>query len=880
MKYAAVALVWIVGSDLVVFWLYDGGRVEAGWNIAKGTFFVMVTAAILYGLARRMQTRIRRVEEARRDELLKTTQHMERVRDLYAVLVRANKATLSATDEATLCGEISTALVSLAGLRFVWFAWADEATLRVNPDVWSGDAPGYLDNFVCSIDPADEHGCGPTGRAIREARIVVSGDMLTDHSVLPWRALVEKYGFRSCACVPIRVSGRRGSISAYAGQPNFFDPEITELMGRLAADLEHGLKLIADRDERARLNTRLRESEERHRALFENDHVAMLLVDPTVGRICDANPAAVRFYGWPKGELLRKSISDINLLSKAEVAENMHRAVSGERRRFLFRHRLADGNIRDVEVFSVPVRLGDRDLLYSIIHDISEECRVTARLRLMQTAMEAAPSGMVISDALGRIEWVNAAFTTMTGYTLENVAGRTHSILKSGRQGPAFYDSLWNTISRGRVWSGDLQNQRHDGAIYWEHMVISPVMTPSGAIEHYVAIKQDISSQKEMELQVARSQRLESIGLLAGGIAHDLNNVLAPILMAMDLFKLRYTEPADQARLEMVRKSAERGAGIVRQVLTFARGVDGERMTLQPQHLIKEVRNLLQETLPRSIDIVLDLEADLPAIIGDPTQLHQVLVNLGVNARDAMPHGGVLTFGAKRECLAGPRVTQSGLTVPAGNYLNLFVRDTGSGISPEVMEHILEPFFTTKARGEGTGLGLSTVLGIVRGHGGGLDISTTLGKGTEFRVLLPVATGQENPRLFADAAAPFEGAGRVILVVDDEEPVLAVTGLALELNGFVHVDAMDGQIALEHFDRDPDRFAAVILDRVMPRIGGDEVAIRIKAIRPNLPIILTSGMLSEDRTGAGDAYRKLGDLVLHKPFSQGDLLGALSRVLK
>jgi two-component system, cell cycle sensor histidine kinase and response regulator CckA len=211
----------------------------------------------------------------------------------------------------------------------------------------------------------------------------------------------------------------------------------------------------------------------------------------------------------------------------------------------------------------------------------------------------------------------------------------------------------------------------------------------------------------------------------------------------------------------------------------------------------------------------------------------------------------------------------------------LSVKDTGSGITPEVMEHIFEPFYTTKPRGEGTGLGLSTVLGIVRGHGGGLDVFSRLGAGTEFLVFLPVAPDESLHPPSLQSHDPIEGRGRVILVVDDEEPVRAVVGMALEASGFVHVDAVDGQMAMELFEQDPACFDAVILDRVMPRLGGDEVAVRIKALRPELPIILTSGLLSESNTGSdvAEVYRRYGDLVLRKPFSQGDLFAALTKAL-
>lgn len=873
--YGAAAGLWIVVSDIALNRIEGADAGEAVWSMAKGLVFVAVTGLILYGLARRMQARIRNIEEARQAELSEANRRLQRAKGLQAVLIRANKAALSATDETVLCREISQALVGLGGLRLVWFSWVDETSLRLEPDVWAGDEAGYLENYVCSVDRDNVHGRDPTGRAVREARIIVCEDMLAAPSMLPWRDDLVKHGFRSSASVPIHLAGRRGAITAYAGEAGFFDEEITVLMSRLAADIEHGLGLIAARAESTRVHLRLRESESRYRALFENDHLVMLLIDPASGAIREANPAAVAYYGWDHGTLLRKNIGEINRLPPRELEEELRRAVSGERRCFEYTHRLADGGVRDVEVRSGPVFIGGVQLLYSIISDITEKRRADERLHLMQSVIEAAPSGIMITDASGCIEWVNPAFVTMTGYTPDAVVGRRPGVLKSGRQGPAFYEKFRDTIAQGRVWSGELQNQRRDGSVYWEHMVVAPVLTPSGAIGHYVAIMRDISGQKDMEKQVARTQRLESIGLLAGGIAHDLNNVLAPILMAMDLFKIRYPLPEDQERLEMVRKSAQRGAGIVRQVLMFARGVDGERMRLRPEHLIKEVRDLLQETLPRNIELPVELEDDLPSVVGDPTQLHQVLLNLGVNARDAMRQGGVLTFGAKREHLDAARGTASGLTVPPGDYLVLFVRDNGSGIAPEVLEHMFEPFYTTKPRGEGTGLGLSTVLGIVRGHGGGLDVVTQLGAGTEFRVFLPVASSERSSHPFAAAQADVQGAGRVILVVDDEEPVRVITGMALDLHGFAHVDACDGQEAVELFEADPGRFSAVILDEVMPRLSGEEVAARIRARRPGLPIIFTSGLL----TDASEVHRDRGDQVLGKPFSQSDLLSALAKVL-
>ena len=609
----------------------------------------------------------------------------------------------------------------------------------------------------------------------------------------------------------------------------------------------------------------------------------MLIVDPRAGVVADATPAAARVLGVSLAKLKNQSLRATSFWKNHGLFDAAERAIRQDRPEAVESTISApDGRLRQIAATFIPFPFREDVRLFCTLEDITEKNRAVERLRLMQVAIEAAPSGIVIADALGRIEWVNPAFTAMTGYELKDVAGRNPRILKSGRQGPRFYKHLWNTISRGKVWEGDLQNLRRDGAIYWEHMVIAPVVRPNGTIEHYVAIKQDISAQKEMESQVARTQRLESIGLLAGGIAHDLNNVLAPILMAMDLFKLRYTDPADQARFEMVRKSAERGAGIVRQVLTFARGVGGERMSLRPAHIVKEVRNLLQETLPRNIEIEFNLSEHLPCIVGDPTQLHQVLLNLCVNARDAMPQGGVLTITAGRLSCPEQSITRSGLVLQPGDYVSICVRDTGTGIPPEILERVFEPFFTTKPRGAGTGLGLSTVLGIIRGHGGGLEVESDPGSGTAMSVILPVDVNATPTALHSERPANLSGDGRIILVVDDEEAIRAVTGMALDLQGFIHVDATDGREALDIFERDPERFAAVILDQMMPRMAGDEVARRMKERRPDLPIILISGLLVDSEAGekAHEPAARHGDVVLRKPFAQVDLLDALARVLK
>ncbi len=410
-----------------------------------------------------------------------------------------------------------------------------------------------------------------------------------------------------------------------------------------------------------------------------------------------------------------------------------------------------------------------------------------------------------------------------------------------------------------------------------ESMVIAPVLDDLRNITQYIAIKTNITERRNLEQQFVRSQRLESIGLLAGGLSHDLNNVLSPILMGIELSKMRSTDPKDIARFEMLMSSAERGAGIVKQMLTFARGMDGERAPLNPVSLLKEVTRFLQETTPPLINVVLDVPEKIGRVMANVTQLHQVLINLGVNARDAMRGEGELKLSVGETVVEHAIVTRSGLTLQPGEHVVFTVSDTGSGIPSEVLDRVFEPFFTTKPRGRGTGLGLSTSHGIVRGHGGAIDMATEMGKGTRFLVYFPVCEHDSSQAPFESPTGDFEGRGRVVLVVDDEEPVWTMMTMALEEQGFEADQALDGNVAIKLFEKQPDRYAVVVLDFLMPGLNGSHVATRIKELRPQTPIIMSSGVLA-DRTMVDEnreTYERLADYEMKKPYSMSRLLSVV-----
>lgn len=609
-----------------------------------------------------------------------------------------------------------------------------------------------------------------------------------------------------------------------------------------------------------------------------------LLVFKASGQATLVNEAAAKMVGTDVPGILRQNFRELESWRRHGLLDAAERALAeGQPVTHAGPLVTTFGRSIWIDARFVPFQhVGEQHLLVVVANETGKR-EAFERLQLMQAAVEAAPVGWVVTNAAGNIEWVNPAFTTLTGYAATEVIGRNPRVLKSGRHSVEFYQKMWATINRGEVWSGEMFNQRKDGGLYHEHMTIAPIKDANGIVHHFVAIKQDITARKDLEKQLARAQRLESIGMLASGIAHDLNNIFAPILLSLELLKVKYPTADARKTLEMIERGGLRGAGIVRQMLTFARGIDGERVSIQAKYLIKETAQILHEALPRSIRVELAIAGGLPAVSGDATQLHQVLLNLAVNARDAMPNGGRLRIGAEFVTLDAERAARNPPLKP-GPYVALTVADTGTGIPPDVLEHIFEPFYTTKPIGQGTGLGLSTVYGIVRSHGGGIEVDTRLGVGTTFTVLLPAdGPPQEASAAEVPVRPNFEGHGRRILVVDDEETIRLITMQVLQRHGFVAEVAVDGVEALEIFRRDPARFSAVVSDLMMPRMSGRKLLQEVRRLAPNLPLLVSSGLLEESAPhAAGEpSLNQLGvRTVLRKPYTEAELLAALEGELE
>lgn len=517
----------------------------------------------------------------------------------------------------------------------------------------------------------------------------------------------------------------------------------------------------------------------------------------------------------------------------------------------------------------------------SLDYGITERERMEELLHLRASALESAANAIAITDRAGIIEWVNPAFCALTGYSAaEAIAHNMGDLTNSGQNDAAFFRNLWDTILDGRVWRSEVVNRRKDGSIYTEFQTITPVRNECGVISHFVSIKEDITEKKLFQEQSFRAQRVENLGMLAAGIAHDFNNALAPILMAGPLLRREVSSANGKRMLDIIEQCSERGAALVRQMLSFARGTNGQKMQVQMRHVLREVTDLAENTFPKSIRIESHLSRDLWSVMGDPTKINQVFMNLFINARDAMEQGGVLVVTATNQILNAAEAAAIEDSRP-GRFLKVEVRDTGTGIAPDVLKRIWDPFFTTKGDGKGTGLGLSTVRGIVRQHEGFVVIQTapkgSAVHGTAFSVYLPavIAEGGAGGEQQSKGAPARRGDGELILVVDDEASVRELCKNILIHQGYRVVTANDGAEAIVAFGRLAADVRLLLTDNDMPVLGGIALIAALRRLSPALPVVIISG----DDVQTGEMGRLLATAHLQKPFVAEALMSIVRHTL-
>jgi len=535
---------------------------------------------------------------------------------------------------------------------------------------------------------------------------------------------------------------------------------------------------------------------------------------------------------------------------------------------------------RDFAYILTPVKdeSGEVESVLATARDITERKAADSTRAQLAMAVEQAAEAIIITDCDANIVYVNPAFERTTGYTSAEVLGRNPNLLSSGLQPPEYYEEMWRIIQKGNVWSGKFTNRRKDGSLFHEEATISPVRDAAGKIINYVAVKRDVSRERELELQFLQAQKMEAVGRLAGGVAHDFNNLLAVILgySEMALESMPDSHPLRHG-VEEISRAADRAAGLTRQLLAFSRQQVLQPRVINLNTVVSDVEKMMRRLIGEDIQFMTRLEPELGMVKADPGQIEQVLMNLVVNARDAMPGGGRLIVETSNIILDAA-YAECHHPVQPGSYIRLTVSDTGHGMDEETQKKIFEPFFTTKEKGKGTGLGLATVYGIVKQSGGFIWVYSEPGHGTTFKIYLPrveqntVEVVKEKER-FADAPRGTE----TILLAEDSDALRELNREFLTALGYTVLEARDGQEALQRFTGHGGPIHLLATDVAMPVMGGRELAQRIIQIRPDMKTLFMSGYTDEAiqlsiRWDPGTQY-------LQKPFRPTELAARVREIL-
>ena len=667
--------------------------------------------------------------------------------------------------------------------------------------------------------------------------------------------------------------------------------------------------------ERKQAEEKLQESEEKYRNLIETSPIGISLSSPE-GKALEVNPSWLKTFGYDpdtKLDFITRPISSF-YYDPEDRTRFLEKVKHGPVRDFETRFRRRDGSVFWGSLSSMAMSTpANKTLLINTFQDTTERKQVEEALRKAYDELEArvrertaelneanktllaeiaerkqAEEKIIeqatlldkANDAIGLrnleqnlIYW-NKGAEYLYGWTAEEAIGKNADQLLYKGKTPKLFEAEKCVLDKG-AWTGEFRQVTKDGKEIIVESRWTLIYDSENKPKSILVINTDITEKKKIESQFLRAQRMESIGTLAGGIAHDLNNMLTPILLSLQILKEKFKDEQSQKLLTILENNSQRGADLIKQVLSFARGVEGERNPLQAKHIITEIEKVTKETFPRNIQIRTELQNDLLSISGDATQLNQVMMNLCVNARDAMPEGGILNISAENSFI-DEKYVQIHTEAKVGPYVAIAVSDTGIGISPEIMDRIFEPFFTTKEFGKGTGLGLSTAHAIVKSHGGFINVYSEVGKGTTFGVYLPsIKTELQNVE--DQHLDMFKGQGELVLVAEDESSIREVSVSTLEAYGYNVITANDGADAVAFYAQNKDKIKVILMDMMMPVMDGEASIREIRKIDTGVKIIAVSGLVEKDRLA------KIADTgvlaFLPKPYNAERLLKIMHEVL-
>jgi len=725
-------------------------------------------------------------------------------------------------------------------------------------------------------------------------QVAHTGEPLVEHNISDRREyaapILRLLGVQTFVCVPIKSDGNVvGTLSLSHRERLPVEPRVVKAVSSLANYLATLFGRLEAREAVSR-------SEAELSSVYDRVPNVLCLFDEQL-HIVRANLAATEFAGQPGSNSLPLRVGEFFNCQSVAInggACGAEAECLGCHLRRVLQETLTTGKSqRQVKMSKTIIRSGLPEevvllvsteriqLGYTVrvlmcLEDITKNVRADEQIRSQAALLDITRDAIFVRDFSDRIIYWNEGAHRLYGWTAAEAIGHTTNELLPDN---ASLDSAraLNAVQLHDEWTGEIRQKSRPGRELILQSRWTLVREADGRPKAILVVNSDITEKKQLESQLLRGQRLESIGTLASGLAHDLNNVLAPIMMAVQFIRDNAEDDGMRACFQTLETCSRRGADIIRQVLMFARGVEGERILLNPKHLILEMQRIATETFPRSIEINTRISKLPCVLLGDATQIQQVLMNLCVNARDAMPQGGTLTIGLDKKDLVADD-TKIHPKAKAGSYVVISVKDTGTGIPPELVDKIFDPFFTTKPLGQGTGLGLPTVLGIAENHGGFIHLETKPCAGTTFYVYIPAAPGDalgaEKSGLGEDLA---KGRGELILVVDDEPSVRKLASAILSRNGYHTVTAAEGREGIKVFEQHRQNIRLVVSDLMMPTMDGPGMLRGLRQLAPNLKCIVITGLGEENRIAEAKAAG--ADLILNKPFTADQLLIGVKQLL-
>lgn len=677
----------------------------------------------------------------------------------------------------------------------------------------------------------------------------------------------------------ILLSGTLGEdVAVEALKQGATDYVVKDRMHRLVASIERAIRETKNRTERRQIEENWQQREELFRQITENVSDLIAVVDVHGRRVF--NSASYESLLGPRERLAgSNSFQEIHPEDRDRIRRIFEQTVAtGVGQRAEYRFLLADNSTRFIESQSSTIRNAQGTVTSVIVvaRDVTDRRLAEEKLREQAALLEKAGDAICVTDTHQRVLYWNKSAELLYGWGAQEAVGRDINQLLSSDHSNRPLEAIKSLMAR-REWQGELYQTAKDGSQIIVQSRWTLVTDSRDQPRSILIISTDITEKKKLETRFLRAQRMESLGSLASGIAHDLNNALAPVLMASGMLRNKLPAPNDQRLFDALESGVQRCASMITQILSFARGREGRHRVIRIQTLISEIARFIRNTIDPTIHIRTDLPTSLWPVSGDATQVHQVLMNLCVNARDAMPAGGTLTLGARNQRLDREDLVEHPETKP-GSFVMLFVQDTGTGIPSDILPSIFEPFFTTKEPGRGTGLGLATSLSIVRNHGGFMEVHSRPGQGTTFHIVLPAVEHADAVAAEDRALVLPSGHNELILVVDDDSAVRGLAQAVLESHGYRTVTASNGAEAVALYAATPQEIDIVLTDISMPFLDGASTIRILRQINPDANIIASSGQDAAGHLPELESGRPI--LFLQKPYTPVQLLMLLRQALQ